>query len=490
MPMPVNTLKTRWGSNMYNKTDLLNRTTLKNPDRMKFITLVSTIGGLCFGYDTGVISGALIFMKDDLGLTPVQEGFITSFLLFGAALGSLFGGYLSDKQGRRKNLLWVAAIFIFGALGTACAWDVPSMIVARFVLGLAVGCASVTVPIYISELARPEQRERLVTVNELMIVTGQFLAYTVNAAIVNLYPEMSHNWRIMLAIPALPGALLWVGMLMMPESPRFFMRHGETEKAVKVLETLRSPGEVQKEIKEIQKIIQIDSVKVSLFDELKKPWVIQLILIGLMIVLATRVTGVNTIMYYAPTVLKSTGLGDAAAVTGAVANGVVSILATLMGMLLIGKHSRRKMFFTGQIGVTLSLILIGVSFKVFFHSETLNGIESVHANFAGASYIILGLMLVFLVFMQGWIAPVFWLMLAEIYPLRMRGLGMGIAVFGLWIFDFIIQSVFPILLNHYGGGMTFGFFAATNVIMLILLFKFLPETRGLSLEQIENKFRF
>ncbi|WKZ94877.1 sugar porter family MFS transporter (plasmid) [Chimaeribacter arupi] len=475
---------------MYNKTDLLNRTTLKNPDRMKFITLVSTIGGLCFGYDTGVISGALIFMKDDLGLTPVQEGFITSFLLFGAALGSLFGGYLSDKQGRRKNLLWVAAIFIFGALGTACAWDVPSMIVARFVLGLAVGCASVTVPIYISELARPEQRERLVTVNELMIVTGQFLAYTVNAAIVNLYPEMSHNWRIMLAIPALPGALLWVGMLMMPESPRFFMRRGETEKAVKVLETLRSPGEVQKEIKEIQKIIQIDSVKVSLFEELKKPWVIQLILIGLMIVLATRVTGVNTIMYYAPTVLKSTGLGDAAAVTGAVANGVVSILATLMGMLLIGKHSRRKMFFTGQIGVTLSLILIGVSFKVFFHTETLNGIESVHANFAGASYIILGLMLVFLVFMQGWIAPVFWLMLAEIYPLRMRGLGMGIAVFGLWIFDFIIQSVFPILLNHYGGGMTFGFFAATNVIMLILLFKFLPETRGLSLEQIENKFRF
>jgi major inositol transporter-like SP family MFS transporter len=475
---------------MYNKTNLLNRTNLQNPDRMKFITLVSTIGGLCFGYDTGVISGALIFMKYDLGLTPVQEGFITSFLLFGAALGSLFGGYLSDKQGRRKNLLWVAAIFIFGALGTAFAWDVPSMIVARFVLGLAVGCASVTVPIYISELARPEQRERLVTVNELMIVTGQFLAYTVNAAIVNLYPEMSHNWRIMLAIPALPGALLWVGMLMMPESPRFFMRRGETEKAVKVLETLRSPGEVQQEIKEIQKIIQIDSVKMSLFEELKKPWVIQLILIGLMIVLATRVTGVNTIMYYAPTVLKSTGLGDAAAVTGAVANGVVSILATLMGMLLIGKHSRRKMFFTGQIGVTLSLILIGVSFKVFFHTETLNGIESVHANFAGASYIILGLMLVFLVFMQGWIAPVFWLMLAEIYPLRMRGLGMGIAVFGLWIFDFIIQSIFPILLNHYGGGMTFGFFAATNVIMLILLFKFLPETRGLSLEQIENKFRF
>ncbi|MDU4345193.1 MAG: sugar porter family MFS transporter [Klebsiella michiganensis] len=461
-----------------------------NDKKIRLITLVSTIGGLCFGYDTGVISGALIFMKNDLGLTPLQEGLVTSFLLFGAAIGSVGGGWLSDRQGRRKNILWVAVIFIFGALGTAVAWDMSSMIIARFILGLAVGCASVTVPIYISELARPAQRERLVTVNELMIVTGQFLAYSVNASIVNFYPDMSHNWRLMLAIPALPGALLWIGMLVMPESPRFFVRKGQIDKAVAVLKTIRRPEEVEQEIRDIQQVSQIGINHGRFVDELKRKWVMQLILIGLMIVLATRVTGVNTIMYYAPTVLKATGLGDAAAVTGAVANGVVSILATLLGMLLIGRHSRRKMFFTGQIGVTLSLVLIGLSFKLFFHMETVDGVSGLHANFTGASYIILALMLVFLTFMQGWIAPVFWLMLAEIYPLRMRGLGMGFAVFGLWIFDFIIQSIFPILLNSYGGGMTFGFFAATNVIILILLVKFLPETRGLTLEQIEQKFRF
>ncbi|MBZ7461845.1 sugar porter family MFS transporter [Klebsiella michiganensis] len=461
-----------------------------NDKKIRLITLVSTIGGLCFGYDTGVISGALIFMKNDLGLTPLQEGLVTSFLLFGAAIGSVGGSWLSDRQGRRKNILWVAVIFIFGALGTAVAWDMSSMIIARFILGLAVGCASVTVPIYISELARPAQRERLVTVNELMIVTGQFLAYSVNASIVNFYPDMSHNWRLMLAIPALPGALLWIGMLVMPESPRFFVRKGQIDKAVAVLKTIRRPEEVEQEIRDIQQVSQIGINHGRFVDELKRKWVLQLILIGLMIVLATRVTGVNTIMYYAPTVLKATGLGDAAAVTGAVANGVVSILATLLGMLLIGRHSRRKMFFTGQIGVTLSLVLIGLSFKLFFHMETVDGVSGLHANFTGASYIILALMLVFLTFMQGWIAPVFWLMLAEIYPLRMRGLGMGFAVFGLWIFDFIIQSIFPILLNSYGGGMTFGFFAATNVIMLILLVKFLPETRGLTLEQIEQKFRF
>lgn len=388
-----------------------------NDKKIRLITLVSTIGGLCFGYDTGVISGALIFMKNDLGLTPLQEGLVTSFLLFGAAIGSVGGGWLSDRQGRRKNILWVAVIFIFGALGTAVAWDMSSMIIARFILGLAVGCASVTVPIYISELARPAQRERLVTVNELMIVTGQFLAYSVNASIVNFYPDMSHNWRLMLAIPALPGALLWIGMLVMPESPRFFVRKGQIDKAVAVLKTIRRPEEVEQEIRDIQQVSQIGINHGRFVDELKRKWVLQLILIGLMIVLATRVTGVNTIMYYAPTVLKATGLGDAAAVTGAVANGVVSILATLLGMLLIGRHSRRKMFFTGQIGVTLSLVLIGLSFKLFFHMETVDGVSGLHANFTGASYIILALMLVFLTFMQGWIAPVFWLMLAEIYPL-------------------------------------------------------------------------
>lgn len=469
---------------MYNKNQL------QHPQRMRLITLVSTIGGLCFGYDTGVISGALIFMNYDLKLSPAQEGFITSFLLFGAALGSLFGGCLSDKQGRRKNLLWVAVIFIFGALGSAFAWDAPSMMLARFILGLAVGCASVTVPIYISELAHANQREKMVTVNELMIVTGQFLAYSVNAAIVNLYPEIQHNWRIMLAIPALPGTLLWIGMLMMPESPRFLVRRGETDKAIKVLKTLRLPEQVDQEIKEIQQIVKVDEVKFNVFSELKNRWVIQLVLTGLMIVLATRVTGVNTIMYYAPTVLKATGLGDAAAVTGAVANGVISVLATLLGIALIGKHSRRKMFFTGQAGVTVSLILIGLAFKLFFHTETVNGIETLRANFTYAPYVILGLMLVFLIFMQGWIAPVFWLMLAEIYPLRMRGVGMGFAVFGLWIFDFMIQSIFPYLLSHYGGSMTFGFFGVTNIIMLLLLVKYLPETRGLTLEQIEKKFRF
>ncbi|OCG04734.1 sugar porter family MFS transporter [Gilliamella sp. wkB112] len=455
--------------------------------KLSFITLVATIGGLCFGYDTGVISGALIFMTTDLGLSPIAEGFVTSSLLFGAAFGAVSGGMLSDKYGRRKTMLFVAFIFIFGALATSLSWNFTSMVISRFVLGVAVGCASVIVPVYIAEIAPIGRRERLVTVNELMIVTGQFLAYSVNAGIVNFAPELNHNWRIMLAIPAAPGALLWLGMLFLPESPRFLIKMGFIDTARKVLKTVRTDN-IEKEILDV-KTLSTQNHKINIFEELNKKWVIKLIFIGLAIVLATRVTGVNTIMYYSPTVLKSTGLGDAAAVTGAVANGLISILATILGIILIGKHSRRKMFFTGQVGVLTSLVFIGLTFKFCFHIELIDGNETVVGNFTGASYLVLFLMLVFLTFMQGWIAPVFWLMLSEIFPLHLRGLGMGIAVFGLFIFDFMIQSIFPWLLSSYGGGATFGIFAVANIIMLLVLLKYLPETRNLTLEEIETKFR-
>lgn len=455
--------------------------------KLNFITLIATIGGLCFGYDTGVISGALIFMATDLKLSSIAEGFITSSLLFGAAFGAISGGVLSDKYGRRKTMLFVALFFIFGALATSLSWNVLTMLISRFILGIAVGCASVIVPVYIAEMSPINRRERLVTINELMIVTGQFLAYTVNASIVNFAPELNHNWRIMLAIPAFPGALLWFGMLLLPESPRFLIKMGFIDTARKVLKTIRT-NNIEEEITDVQIISNKDN-KIKIFDELSKKWVLKLIFIGLIIVLATRVTGVNTIMYYSPTVLKATGLGDAAAVTGAVANGLISIIATLLGIFLIAKHSRRKMFFTGQLGVLISLTLIGLTFKFCFHSEIIDSHETLVGNFSEASYLVLFLMLVFLTFMQGWIAPAFWLMLSEIYPLHLRGLGMGIAVFGLYIFDFIIQSIFPWLLNTYGGGMTFSIFAFANVIMLLVLLKFLPETRNLTLEEIENKFR-
>lgn len=458
--------------------------------KIKKITIISTIGGLCFGYDTGVISGALLFMSKDLGLTPATEGIITSSLLFGAAMGSLLGGIFSDRYGRKRNMIWVAVIFVLGALFTALAWNVESMLIARFILGIAVGSASVTVPMYIAELAPQQHRERLVTVNELMIVSGQFLAYAVNAGIVNAYPELSHNWRIMLAIPAIPGALLWLGMLFMPESPRYYFHKGQGDKAREVLESLREPGQIEKELREIKRIAETDAQKEPFFTAIRHKWVFQLMLVGFLMVVATRVTGVNTIMYYAPTVLKSTGLGDAAAVTAAVANGFISIVATLIGIMIISKISRRKMFIIGQSGVAVSLALLAFAFHQFFHIQEVNGVSSLTGNFEGASYIVLALMLLFLVFMQTFIGPVFWLMMSEIFPLRIRGMGIGFSIFMMWIIDFFIQAAFPLMLSTYGGGTTFGLFSLCNVVIVILLIKYLPETKGLSLEEIEKKFRF
>lgn len=455
--------------------------------KINFITLIATIGGLCFGYNTGVMSGALMFMANDLHLDSIGQGLVTSSLLIGAAFGAISGGSLADKYGRRKSMLFVALLFFVSALATASSWDMLSMMVTRFILGFAVGCVSVIVPIYIAELAPINRRERLVTVNELMIVTGQFLGYAINATVVNVAPDLEGSWRVMLALPAIPGILFWLGMLFVPESPRFLVRVGMIDKAKKILQSLRTE-DVTEEINEIQILSSSDN-KVNLLEEIKKGWVLKLIFIGIMIALASRVTGVNTIMYYSPTVLKATGLGEAAAVTGAVANGVISILATFLGIYLIGKFARRKMFFTGQMGVILSLVLIGVVFTSCFHSELVNGVEVLSGNFAGASYIVLLLMLVFLVFMQGWIAPVLWLMLSEIYPLRIRGLAMGFVVFIFYIFDFIIQSVFPWLLSSFGGGLTFAIFAVANIIMLGVLYKVLPETKDLTLEQIEESFR-
>jgi major inositol transporter-like SP family MFS transporter len=453
---------------------------------LKVITAIATLGGLCFGYDTGVISGALLYLSEDLNLTPFAEGVVTSSLLVGAAFGAVLGGRLSDRYGRRRNILTLAILFIVGALGTALAPNVSAMVAFRIVLGLAVGTASVTVPVYIAELSPHDRRERMVTYNELMIVSGQLLAYATNAAISATTDDAGHAWRWMLAIPTLPAVALWIGMLFMPESPRWYAAKGRFHDMQATLLRIRDPKDVDAEAQEIIATAADEDRQRGSLADFREPWVRRLVLLGILIVGAAQLTGVNTIMYYAPTVLKVTGLGTQASLTATIANGVISVLATLIGIVIVGKFPRRRMFIVGQIGVTTSLILIGLAFLAFFQTAA-NG--DLVARFPAASYLVLALMLVFLTFMQGFIAPVFWLMLSEIFPLRIRGLAMGAAVFVLWMINFTIALVFPVLLDTIGGSGTFAVFGVTNIIMLTLITKFLPETRGKSLEQLEFEFK-
>ncbi|WP_047154190.1 sugar porter family MFS transporter [Aneurinibacillus tyrosinisolvens] len=444
---------------------------------LRTIILVSTFGGLLFGYDTGVINGALPFMSEALGLNSFTEGLITSSLLFGAALGAVFGGRLSDINGRRTNILYLAVLFFFSALGCTLAPNVTVMVISRFFLGLAVGGASVTVPAYLAEMSSADRRGRMVTQNELMIVTGQLFAFVINAI---LGSTMSHNeniWRYMLAIAALPAIFLFFGMLKVPESPRWLVSKGKNGDALSVLRKIREEKQAQSEFNKIKETFAEEAgAKQATFKDLNVPWIRRILFLGIGIAVVQQLTGVNSIMYYGTQILKDAGFETKAALIGNVANGAISVLATFVGIWLLGKVGRRPMLITGLLGTTASLLLIGL-FSLIFEGS------------AALPYVVLTLTVTFLAFQQGAISPVTWLMLSEIFPLRLRGLGMGVTVLFLWVVNGLIGLVFPVLLDKVGLSTTFFIFVALGLAAIGFVKKYLPETKGLTLEQLELNFR-
>lgn len=444
------------------------------------IMIVSTFGGLLFGYDTGVVNGALPYMArpDQLDLTPFLEGCVVSGLLFGCAIGSITGGRLADAIGRRHAILYFAVIFFFAALGCTLAPNVYFMITCRVLLGLAVGGASVTVPTYLAEMAPVDRRGRVVTQNELMIVSGQLLAFVFNAILGVSLGHVGHVWRYMLFLSTLPAILLFFGMRKMPESPRWLALKGRISDSLGILERVRdSKPQAIAELNEIQDNISADAAidKIT-WKDLTQPWVRHIILIGIGIAVATRFTGVNTIMFYGTQILTNAGFSTTVALIANVANGVTSVVATLFGMWLLTKIGRRTMFLAGLTGTSTSLLCIALA-SHFLEGTTI------------LPFLVLSLTITFLAFMQGCIGPVLWLLLAEIFPTNLRGLGMGICVFCLWITDFCIGLAFPVLLNAFGLFFTFLFFVVSGLIAIAFVKFCVPETKGRSLEEIEQSFR-
>ncbi|MEZ3498028.1 sugar porter family MFS transporter [Pantoea sp. KPR_PJ] len=445
---------------------------------VKVIAVVATLGGLLFGYDTGVISGALLFMGPELNLTPFTTGLVTSSLLLGAACGALLSGHFAAAAGRKKIILVLAIIFAAGALGTSMAPNVEWMIFFRLVLGVAVGGAAATVPVYIAEIAPANRRGPLVTLQELMIVSGQMLAYISNAGF-NAAWGGETTWRWMLAVATLPAVLLFFGMLFMPDTPRWYAMKGRLAEARNVLERTRARQDVEWELTEIEETLVEEDQQRSRLRELRKPWLLKLFFIGVGIAMIQQLTGVNTIMYYAPTMLKAVGMDDSAALFATIANGVISVLMTFVGIWLLGKFGRRTLTMAGQFGCTACLVLIGA--VTFFMPETINGQPDMLR-----SYMVLLGMLMFLSFQQGALSPVTWLLLSEIFPTRLRGIFMGGAVFAMWIANFFISLVFPVLLASVGLAGAFFIFALVGMAGAIFVIKCVPETRNRSLEQIEH----
>ena len=440
------------------------------------VALIATLGSLLFGYDTGVISGALPFMahpvdQGGLGLSDVAEGIITAALPIGAAFGSVFGGNLSDRYGRRRMLLWLAVIFFVGAVGAALSPTVHFLAFFRVVLGLAVGGASTTVPVYLAEVSPAERRGSIVAVDQVMIVTGQLLAYTNNALIAHLYGESS-SWRWMLLLASIPAIGLWVGMRLMPESPRWYVAQNREADARRSLERVAAEH-VDAQIDEIRSTIDKSDSQESLgWAALRRPWVLRIVVIGMGLSVIQQITGVNAIMYYAPRILESTGIGTNAALTATIANGVISVLAALVGLLLVRRLPRKKLLALGQSLIIFSLLGIGV-ISLVTHGQ-------------GATWLVLALMLVFLTGQQGAVSPVTWVMISEVFPLRIRGLGVGLSVLVQWLANALITFSFPVLLGLVGLGPVFMTFAVLNVVALVLAARKLPETSNRTLEEIEQ----
>ncbi|RWR09117.1 sugar porter family MFS transporter [Paenirhodobacter populi] len=439
------------------------------------ITAVATMGSLAFGYDTGVIAGALPYMtlnpsEGGLGLNPVTEGLVTSSLIFGAAIGSLIAGRFSDRYGRRRALLVLAFIFFFGALGTAWAPDVPVMVLMRFLLGLGVGGASAVVPVFIAEMAPANRRARLVTRTEMMIVSGQLIAYVASAVLAITIND--HGvWRIMLAVAAVPAALLWLGMLTVPESPRWLALHNREDEARRILSRIRQDEETRERELAAMVAATPDGEQAASWSHLKEPWIRSLLLIGIGLGFVIQFTGVNAFMYFTPIILQSTGLGTEAALTATIANGVVSVIATALGIWFITRHPRRRMLMVGLTGVIAAQLAIGLVLELVTPGLV-------------RSYLALASILVFLFFHQGMIATVYWLMMSELFPQRVRGLIAGLAIAVQWLFNATVAFCFPVLLHLFGSG-TFFLFAAINVLSLIFVIRVVPETRGRSLEKLE-----
>ncbi|MCK8100829.1 sugar porter family MFS transporter [Bacillus sp. 2CMS4F] len=446
---------------------------------LQLIMISATFGGLLFGYDTGVINGALPFMarSDQLNLTPVTEGLVTSMLLLGAAFGALLCGKLADRYGRRKMILNLSFLFFLASLGTAFAPNVLTMVIFRFLLGLAVGGASSMVPAFLAEMAPYEKRGRMVTQNELMIVGGQFLAYVFNAILGVAMADTGHVWRYMLVLCAIPALILFASMLMVPESPRWLTSKGKKSEALRVLKLIRDEKRAEAEFKEIQAAAVKDSnVQKASIKEFSTPWLRRLLWIGIGVAIVNQITGVNSIMYYGTQILQESGFGTKAALIANIGNGLISVIAVIIGIWLVGRVNRRPILMVGLSGTTTALLFIAI------FSIVLDGS-------AALPYIVLSLTVLFLAFMQGCVGPVTWLVIAEIFPQRVRGLGSGISVFFLWILNFIIGFAFPIMLSSAGLSFTFFIFVALGILAIGFVYKFMPETKGRTLEELEEHFR-
>jgi sugar porter (SP) family MFS transporter len=434
-----------------------------------WMTAITALGGLLFGYDTGVVSGALLFLKDDFPrISSLQKELVTSFLLAGAATGAIGAGRVSDRIGRQPTILVTAAAFLAGILAAAFSPTFPVLLAGQVVIGLGVGSASMVVPLYIGEAAPPRFRGALVSCNQLALSSGILVAYLVDYAL-----SSSRDWRLMFGLACIPAALLFLGMLTQPESPAWLVSRGRAEDARRVLSRLRHPGAVQGELTRMLDSARHQSARAS---ELLQPSLRPALLLGVLLAVFQQVTGINTVIYYAPTLLNGAGLGSSAALLANVANGLVNVTMTIVAIRLLDRVGRRTLLMSGTCGMAVSLLVIAATFLT--HGTRLSGgaaLVAVAALFCYVGSFAIGL------------GPVFWLLISEIYPVRVRASAMSAAACANWAANFAVTISFLTLLNAISDAGAFFMFAFLTVAALVYFWRRVPETKGMPLEDIAAK---
>jgi sugar porter (SP) family MFS transporter len=430
------------------------------------VALIAALGGFLFGYDTGVISGALLYIKGDLGASSFQQEAIVGALLIGAAVGAVGAGYLADAISRRWTKVISGTIYTLAALGCAFSQSSNELIAARFVLGLSVGTASFVSPMYLAELAPKRIRGGLVSFNQLMIVSGILAAYIVNFALKGVGPD---NWRWMLGLGAVPGLMLAVGMALMPYSPRWLAERGRDDEARAVLKRTHREEDVDEELESIKEVASGSGSLRDLFGASVRP----MLVVGLGLAIFQQIVGINTIIYYAPTILSFTGSSASSAIGQTVAIGVTNLVFTIVAILLLDRLGRRVFLIAGTVGLTVALVVLGA----FFASGTLQ---------ANASALALIALVVYIASFAVGLGPVFWLMISEIFPLEIRGPAMAVCTIANWLFNFIVSFTFLSLAAAIGKAATFWLYAIIGVVAIAFFAARVPETNGRSLEQIQQ----
>jgi sugar porter (SP) family MFS transporter len=442
------------------------REALKNR-RLLGVAAIAAIGGFLFGYDTGVIGGAMLFMQKDLGLdTHAQQQLTVAILLLGAIVGALIAGWSADRFSRRRTKIASGCVYVIGGIACALSQTYWQILASRFWLGLAVGCASFVSPMYIAEIVPKRIRGGVVSFNQLMVTLGILVAYIVDWG----FAPLPNNWRWMFAVAAIPGAALAIGMFFMPFSPRWLVQKGREDDAREILEKYRfEEDDVDGEIQEIKDVSEHEFTLRQLIGKAVR----RTMIVGVALAVFQQIVGINTVIYYAPTILKFAGQQNTGALTQSVYIGCTNVFFTIVAILLLDKLGRRFFLITGTSILTVALVVLGA----FFASPTLQ---------QNVGWLALVALLVYIMGFAIGLGPVFWLMISEIFPLQMRGPAMAVCTMFNWGFNFLIAYTFLSLTDLITKQGTFWLYAFFGICAVVFFATIVPETKGRSLEQIQS----